>query len=331
MSIKLCALRLLALLGLAVSTVSLVDQLSSRPLFCGFESGCNEVMRSAFGRVAGVPLPVVGVVAFGLFFALSLFPNRPAGRLLAPLALLAGAAGLALLLVQVLVLKRLCRLCLVVDACALFLAVVELGLPSSVPQAAPARRWPWVILAALAVALPPVWSLLKPPPPVPEAVKAHWVDGKVTVVLVTDFDCPACRETHPILEAFLREKGDDVRLVRFVYPLPQHANARHAARAYWCANAQGKGDSMAQALFGSNDLSPEGCERIAAGLGLDLKRYRPCVTAATTDEAIDATSGWAPQSGLRGLPLVWIQDQALAGAQTPESLRAAFERASRKR
>jgi uncharacterized membrane protein len=330
LAIKLSALRLLALLALGASTASLVDQFRPSPLFCGFESGCDEVTHSAYGRMAGVPLPVVGVVAFGLFFALSLFSNRPAGRLLGPLALAAGAAGLALLFIQFLVLKRLCRLCLFVDACALFLAVVELALPSQpVPQAGPGRRWPWLLIAALAIALPPAWSLLKPPPPVPDEVKAHWVEGKVTVVLVTDFDCPACRETHPILDAFLQEKGDAIHLVRLVYPMPQHENARHAARAYWCAQAQDKGDAMAEALFCSDDLTPAGCERIARALKLDFIRYQECVKAKTSDEAIDAASGWAPHSGLRGLPLVWIQDQALAGVQTPESLRAAFERARR--
>jgi protein-disulfide isomerase/uncharacterized membrane protein len=330
MPIRLVIFRFLALLALGTSMAALVDVLRPEPLYCGFQSGCEEVTGSAFGHIAGVPLPVVGLVAFGGFFLLTLFPSSRPARLLGPMAVLAGVAGLALLLVQAAVLKRFCRLCLLVDACALGLALVELATPASGQNAQRPRRWLWLNAIVLVLAAPVVWALVQPPPPIPVEVLAHWVPGKVTVVLVTDFACPGCRQTHPVLADFLKEKGKTVHLVSLVFPLPQSEHGRDAARAWHCALAQSKGEVMAEALFAADDLSSEGCERIAARLGLDLGKFRKCVSAPATDAAINRATGWVPGTGLKGLPILWVQDQTLVGVQTRASLEAAFQRARRR-
>jgi thiol-disulfide isomerase/thioredoxin len=63
----------------------------------------------------------------------------------------------------------------------------------------------------------------------------------VTVVMFTDFQCPACSATHPVLENVLTEYGDKVRFVVRDFPLTQiHANSFNAAQAAGAANAQGK-------------------------------------------------------------------------------------------
>jgi uncharacterized membrane protein len=331
MSIKLFALRLVAVLGAGVSMAGLVDHFRVDPVFCGFESGCEEVTASGFGQVAGVPLAALGVAAFVLFLAVSLFPTSAAGRLLGPMALLAGTVGLALVLVQALVLKRFCPLCLVADACGMLLATIQLGGPQGdVARAGRPWRWAWAGLAVAALAAPPLASWLRPSPPVPEAVKASWVAGKVTVFAVTDFDCRSCRETHPALAEFLEEEAGRVHFVQLVLPLARNANARPAARAYWCARKQSKGSAMAGALFEADDLSPAGCARIAARLGLDQKMYEACIADPATDPEIDAASAWVRGTGARGLPVIWVQDQMLVGVQTQTSLRAAFQRALRR-
>src|SRR5205807_1149427 len=120
-------IRLLALLGLAVSTSLLMDHIRPNPHLCGFEWDCEEVLNSRFGSLLGVPLPVIGILGFTAILGVSLFPAGRSGRSLRPLALATGGAGVALLLVQLLILRRFCRFCLLVDGAAIAIGVIELA------------------------------------------------------------------------------------------------------------------------------------------------------------------------------------------------------------
>ena len=127
----------------------------------------------------------------------------------------------------------------------------------------------------------------------------------------------------------LDQYADRVNFVRLNVPLPSHAQARPAARAYCCAEDQGKGDQMAHALFQSDELTPEACEKIAASLGLSLPAYQACVHDSSTDARIDEQIQRVKKAGLVGLPTVWIGDQVLVGLQPVETLRDAFAQAAR--
>jgi uncharacterized membrane protein/predicted DsbA family dithiol-disulfide isomerase len=310
---------LFALTGLAASTALLVDSLHSSPVYCSYEMGCAEVLASPYARPLGVPLPVVGVLAFAVLFGLSLFPPRR-GWLFPVLALAAGAAGLGLILVQVLVLEQVCPLCLIVDLSAVALAGAQLlsgrmRLEGALPAWV---RWGWLGLGAGVLGVMAALGVLGPwiqNQPAPEQVRAHWVEGKVNVVEVADFDCPHCRKMHGVLTQLLRMKGDSMHLVRIVAPMPSHADARHAARAYLCAEKLGKGEAMAEALFAAEDLSPSGCEKLAGRLGLPGRRFRACMADRATEEQIDATLSWVKESCPQGLPVLWIQDEMVFGLQ----------------
>lgn len=326
---RLILLRSIALVGIALSMASLLDELRPAPLFCGFEAGCARVTTSPLGRVLGVPLPVLGVFAFAVYFTLTLFPQKNA-IWLGVLAVIAGVVGMGLVLAQVLYLKSICRLCLAIDVCGMLLAIVYLqgGAIKAGDIQAPPRRWAWCFLAVVVVATPWLWSWLRPSPPIPEQVTAHWKPGKLNVVVVTDFECEACRQTHQALKPILDER-DDVHLVLLVHPLPQHANARTAARAYWFASSQDKGPEMAEALFEAEDLSASRCEQLVEELGLDVSAYRKFIEDASLDERIDESSAWVRETGASGLPVIWIQDQRLVGVQNSDAIKVALRRALR--
>jgi uncharacterized membrane protein/protein-disulfide isomerase len=323
--------RLLALTALVVSTALLWNGLRLNPRFCPFGGGCEEVLSSAYGRPLGVPLPLVGVLTFGSLFAASLLPGRRVGRALGLLAPAAGAGGLVLILLQVFVLRRVCPFCLIVDACAVTLAVVELswGRGRPLPAVGGRARSLWLaaapVLAGGAAALVSTGSggAAPAPGPVPAAVAALWVPGKVNVVEVADFQCPHCRRMHEVLALFLDEEGDRVHFARLTAPLPAHVQARHASRAFLCAEQQGRGDEMAELLFHAADLRPEACERLAAALGLSLPAFRACVTDPRTDHQIDADLAWMRAASPQGLPVIWVQDRMLFGEQPIAALRAA--------
>ena len=126
MKIKLAVFRLLALAAMGVCMAMLLDYLLPSPAFCGFTAGCEEVTHSAYGRPLGIPLPLWGLGAFGAFCGLTLCPGGRLGRLIGPAAVLAGLGGLSFILLQLLVIRRVCPLCMVIDAAALFITATEL-------------------------------------------------------------------------------------------------------------------------------------------------------------------------------------------------------------
>jgi len=54
-------------------------------------------------------------------------------------------------------------------------------------------------------------------------------DAKVTIIEFSDFECPACGATYPILKAVMEQYGDKVRMVYQHFPLSQHPRALPAA------------------------------------------------------------------------------------------------------
>jgi uncharacterized membrane protein len=328
---KLLALRGISVLALAACGALLADYLIYGSGFCGARGGCREVISSAYGRPLGVPLPAVGLAGFGLFLGLTLFPQRRSFALVAPLAGLAGVAGLGLILLQILVLRQTCWLCLIVDGLALGLAAVAVGNLPSQPLMVGLSRGHclgWVAVAALAATAPPVWAWLHSNHPVPDLVKDQWVAGKVNVVVMMDFDCPHCHQADLVLRVFRREHGEGVHFARLVAPLPSHRQSRTAGRAYLAALAQGpeQGEAMAAALVDAPGRDAEQCRLLAGSRALDLAAYDKAVSDPALDAQLDAPLAWVKAHD-EGLPLIWVQDRLIRGVPTVEQLQAAVRRA----
>jgi uncharacterized membrane protein/protein-disulfide isomerase len=338
MSQRLLITRLASLLALAVSAALLTTYLHPASSLCAFDGDCDEVLLSRFGTLLGVPLPVFGVLAFAAIFGLSLSPVLRRGRLLWGLAMATGVGGLVLIAVQVFVLHRVCPLCLIVDTCAMVIAYCTFGLRADA-SVVPGRRMRTVWTAAAVAALgggavlgaAGSWLPSGQPQPVPPEVSAHWVDGEVTIVEIVDFQCPHCRHMHEVLQQFLRNSGEKIHLVRIMAPMPKHTQARDAARAYLCAQAQGGSDELADQFFEADDLSPQGCERLALSHGLAKAAYRTCLADPATDAQLDANLAWVQTACPEGLPCLWVQDRKLAGFHTAAALHEAVTAARRQR
>ncbi|MDQ3338970.1 MAG: thioredoxin domain-containing protein [Myxococcota bacterium] len=145
---------------------------------------------------------------------------------------------------------------------------------------------------------------------------------------MVDFECPYCRAMNERVEAAIARASGPVELVRKMVPLPIHQNAFAAALAWCCADAQGKGDAMASALFAADPktLTEEGCAKIAEQIGCDMARYREHMPLAADRVAADLREAKAAK--IRGLPTLFIGDQRIEGlSMTTEALLAAIESA----
>lgn len=329
-SALLLAHRLSLLIALCMSTALLIDYLQPLPAFCELGSACDRVRRSSFGRLGGIPVPVFGVAGFGLIFVLGLSEDPRAQRLRRALTSAAALGAVTLLVLQAFVIQAFCRLCVTVDAMALIAAVTSASMATA--SASPRRGtspFLWPSCAVGVVLLPILFSHWGPPPtPIPKVISARWAEGKINVIEFSDFECPFCRQLHPVLASAMARYTDQLQAQRLNMPLGGHPHARDAARAYCCADAQGKGEAMADRLFVADDLSEGGCRTLATSLGVSISAFDACV-AHEADTRIDREIAVVKEAGLVGLPTVWIEGERLVGLQSSESITAALGRASR--
>ncbi len=325
-ALALPVLRVASLVALGFSTALLIDYLRPVPSFCALGSGCSRVKALA-GYLAGVPIPALGVSAFGALLSLTLWPG---GRRVARAGALGGAVvAVGLLAWQKLGLGVLCWMCAVVDASAIVAGLAALLWRPEEPVVERLRPLGWAGLALLAIGLPHGVARAKPPPAAPASILALSDPAHVTIVEFSDFECPFCRIMHPVLLDAVRASGAPARIVRKTFPLPSHPHARGASRAWVCAERAGAGERMADWLFGANDLAVEAISRGAEQLGLDRAALVACMADPATDARIDADIAFIRAAGFEGLPTVWIGDRKVLGAQPVERYTEAIRAVAR--
>jgi len=217
-----------------------------------------------------------------------LLPHLLTSRPDPSLAIAGTAWAVLLIILQGVVIGAWCKLCMIADPAALGYAIAVLAgatalrftpvrgfvtLPALLATVGILALWTGNFPAAGAQGVEPAPATA---PGIPAFVAQAQVPGTATVVEVVDFECPFCRRMQDRLVSAIAQVRHPVRVVRKMMPLKIHPHAMPAALAYCCADAQGKGDEMAAALFAAkpDDLTPEGCEKIAASVGCDLERYR---------------------------------------------------------
>lgn len=326
-----------AVVGLGASIASLIDYFGVGPTFCA-ETGCATVRESAWAHPLGIPMPVLGV---GFFLAALALGFVDAPRLRRVLAIAGAAWAVFLIVLQAFVIDAWCKLCLVADPAAIGYALAVLAgattlrftiarglatLPALLATAGILALWTGGSSVAEAPGADPAPRL---PAGTPAFVEQAQVPGVTTVVEVVDFECPFCRQMQDRLERAIAQVQHPVRVVRKMLPLRIHPHAMPAALAYCCADAQGKGDAMAAALFAAepDDLTAEGCEKLAASVGCDLDRYRRDLPQAEARVAAEIAEARA--AGIRSLPTLFVGGERIVGAgASTEELIALLEHAA---
>jgi protein-disulfide isomerase len=174
--------------------------------------------------------------------------------------------------------------------------------------------------------------LIEPEPPV-QAVSADDDPARgernapVTVIVFTDFQCPSCAATHPVVDETLKAYGNRVRLVVRDFPLPQHAQARKAAEAAAASNAQGKFFEYIALLFRNQTaLDVPSLKKYAAELGLNTARFNAALDSGEYAAEVEHDIEDGEQYGVDSTPSIFVNGVRLRDL-TAEALRAAIDRA----
>jgi protein-disulfide isomerase len=149
----------------------------------------------------------------------------------------------------------------------------------------------------------------------------------VTIIEFADFECPACKESLPVLRQLRDLYPDRVRFVYRDFPLAAHPQARPAAEAAHCAHEQGKFWAYHDALFAqAPDLKPSDYVILAERLGLNRAEFTACLAGTRPKAAVAKDLADAQNLGLSGTPTFFVNGRYLVGFQTLEALRQHIDR-----
>lgn len=150
----------------------------------------------------------------------------------------------------------------------------------------------------------------------------------VTVVMFTDFQCPACSATHPVLQKVLAKYGDKIRFVVRDYPLTQnHKNAFKAAEAANAANMQGKFFEYIELLYNNQEsLDIPNLKKFAAEIGLNMTKFNADLDSGKFAEEIKKDMADGDEYGIGSTPTIFVNGIKVRSLSA-DSFKKAIERA----
>jgi len=150
--------------------------------------------------------------------------------------------------------------------------------------------------------------------------------ASVTLAEFSDFECPHCALTRPILEKFAVDNAARVRLCWLSFPLTQHPNAMPAAQAALLARDKGKFWTVHDALFDNQRrLSPEVIQEILQGAGVSPAEWKKAQSTPSYREQAETQRAAGIAAGVDSTPTVFVNGRKLDLPLTPEMLRVVID------
>ena len=138
-TILFAVVAIVSLAGLADATYLAVQAFTGETLSCGGSPDCFRVLGSSYAKVGGIPVALLGAVAYFSVFTFATFAAFGYARARMFLILVVGAMFLCtlwFLYVQAFLLHAYCRYCLFSAALTFLLAGLLIAVPTSQPQPA---------------------------------------------------------------------------------------------------------------------------------------------------------------------------------------------------
>ena len=152
--------------------------------------------------------------------------------------------------------------------------------------------------------------------PVGDSAAHGPADAWVTIVEVSDFQCPFCGRAVGTVKEIEQKYGNDVRVVFKHNPLPFHPRALPAAVATECAREQNKFWPMHDKLFDNQRAQEDtNIDTYAKDAGLDAAKFKKCQADPKIKKRIEEDQAVAARLGARGTPAFFINGRFLSGAQ----------------
>lgn len=172
-------------------------------------------------------------------------------------------------------------------------------------------------------------SSARPQIPIGKSPVTGAAKARVTIVEISDYECPYCVRGNDVMKQLLKQYPKDVRVVMKQMPLPFHRHARMAAMAALAAGEQGKYWQMHDKLFESTrakvELTRARLEALARELKLDMARFAHALDTEKFAQEIEADQRLSNSLGVRGTPAFFINGRKITGARPLEQFKAIVE------
>ncbi len=150
--------------------------------------------------------------------------------------------------------------------------------------------------------------------------------AKVTVIEISDFECPFCSRGANTVNQVKAAYKDKVRVQFVNLPLSFHRNARPAGIAALAAHRQGKFWQMHDKLFGNQrGLTKDNFRKFAKELGLDVAKFDKDLADPALAKMVDQDTAIANGLGVRGTPGFFVNGVNISGAQPFENFKKIIE------
>jgi len=150
----------------------------------------------------------------------------------------------------------------------------------------------------------------------------QWGDATapVTIVTVSDFQCPFCSRVEPTLKQIRDTYGPKkVRMVWKNNPLPFHSNARPAAEAsqavFGLKGSEAFWKFHDTAFANQQALTAENFEKWAGEAGVDKAKFKEALASKKYSAKIDEDMALSSKIGANGTPAFRINGVTVSGAQ----------------
>ncbi len=167
--------------------------------------------------------------------------------------------------------------------------------------------------------------------PVGESPSTGPTTAPVTIVMFTDFQCPACSATHPVLKKAMAEYAGKIRFVVRDFPLETlHENAYRAALAAGAANAQGKFFEYIEILYTHQDaLDDASLKKYAAQIGLNAAQFELDSNSERTAAEVRKDMADGESYGVSSTPTIFVNG-VMVRTLSADAFKAAIERILKK-
>jgi len=177
----------------------------------------------------------------------------------------------------------------------------------------------------------PVGKYLEIPQISEEDVVKGNKEGKVKIIVFSDFQCPYCKKFFETVTTLIDNYKDQVALVYKDMPLDFHPQSNNSAMAVHCAADQGKFWEMAKLLYDKQEEwgETEGTtifEKYTLQLGLNQSKFKECLESQKFKEKIEKDTQLAQDFGISGTPAAFINDEFISGAVSEEQLKQVIEK-----
>jgi protein-disulfide isomerase len=146
--------------------------------------------------------------------------------------------------------------------------------------------------------------------------------ASATLVEYGDYECPYCRQLHPLIQEIMR-RTEGLRFVYRHFPISKvHPHATRAAEGAEAASAQGRFWEMHDALFEKEQLlDDERLARSARKAGLDMERYEREMSEGIYSGKVEEDFKSALyKNGVTGTPTLYLNNVLLSNIQSREAL-----------